>query len=83
MYFGTKYKNNYYYLLGYMKQECSIKSKFVYEASKPRHCCPAEPQTNQHQIRLAGRLETGAKTDWLQSVDIFQIFLHNSDSSGG
>ena len=43
---------------------------------------PAEPQTNQHQIRLAGRLETGAKTDLLQSVDIFQIFLHNSDSGG-
>ena len=37
-----------------MKQECSIKSKFVYETSKPRHCGPAEPQTNQHQIRLAG-----------------------------
>ena len=72
MYFGSKYKDNYYLIgIGY-----------IYMKHLQRHCVPAESHTNQHQIRLAGRLETGAKTDLLQSVDIFQIFLHNSDSGG-
>ena len=73
MYFGTKYKDNYYL----------IANRLLYETfTKTLWPIPAEPQTNQHQIRLAGLLETGAKTDLLQSVDIFQIFLHNSDSGG-
>ena len=76
MYFGTKYKDNYYLIgIGYI---------YIYDETftKTLWPIPAEPQTNQHQIRLAGRLETCAKTDLLQSVDIFQIFLHNSDSGG-